>query len=411
MLEQMNFSNASVPVTSVLNSINTVNFGGLDLQPTYQRGYVWKDDFKDKLIYSIIKSYPTGNISVRVLKIPNAKGAKSEVVDGQQRLTTIRDFVSNQYIIKSEWSKKIIEVIKNYYESAGVQDETVHKLVKKLNNKGNVRLKFNDLPEIIKGNINSYNIPMTYIADSTDQQVREYFRFLQNQERLRAGEIINSMPATNLEVFLDNISHKNMFLDIIGFSDDRAEFDKIFYSIIGLFDSKISFGTTDKTIQSYAAKAETPTIGLDKVNTMVEQINSIISVGNSVLTVTRKRFLKYLLLLSGLKLVDFSTDTVLKLKTLKNIDDKLSVFFSAKANVIEEEYKGYSEAVIEEMRLIALLTKGGHSLSRVENRMRILAYYVNNEGNKTIPSQVKLIEEWKIKEPINSRCIHNFAHS
>lgn len=393
MLEQMNFSNASVPVTSVLNSINTVNFGGLDLQPTYQRGYVWKDDFKDKLIYSIIKSYPTGNISVRVLKIPNAKGAKSEVVDGQQRLTTIRDFVSNQYIIKSEWSKKIIEVIKNYYESAGVQDETVHKLVKKLNNKGNVRLKFNDLPEIIKGNINSYNIPMTYIADATDQQVREYFRFLQNQERLRAGEIINSMPATNLEVFLDNISHKNMFLDIIGFSDDRAEFDKIFYSIIGLFDSKISFGTTDKTIQSYAAKAETPTIGLDKVNTMVEQINSIISVGNSVLTVTRKRFLKYLLLLSGLKLVDFSTGTVLKLKTLKNIDDKLSVFFSAKANVIEEEYKGYSEAVIEEMRLIALLTKGGHPLSRVENRMKILAYYVNNEDNKTIPSQVKLIEK------------------
>ena len=392
MLEQMNFSNASVPVTSVLNSINTVNFGGLDLQPTYQRGYVWKDDFKDKLIYSIVKSYPTGNISVRVLKTPNAKGAKSEVVDGQQRLTTIRDFVSNQYIIKSEWSKKIIEVIKNYYESAGVQDEAVDKLVKKLNNKGNVRLKFNDLPEIIKGNINSYNIPMTYIADATDQQVREYFRFLQNQERLRAGEIINSMPATNLEVFLDNISHKNMFLDIIGFSDDRAEFDKIFYSIIGLFDLKISFGTTDKTIQSYAAKAETPTIGLDKVNAMVEQINSIISVGNLVLTATRKRFLKYLLLLSGLKLVDFSTDTVLKLKTLKNIDDKLSVFFSAKANVIEE-YKGYSEEVIEEMRLIALLTKGGHSLSRVENRMKILAYYVNNEGNKTIPSRVKLIEK------------------
>lgn len=45
------------------------------------------------------------------------------------------------------------------------------------------------------------------------------------------------------------------------------------------------------------------------------------------------------------------------------------------------------------MRLIALLTKGGHSLSRVENRMKILAYYVNNEGNKTIPSRVKLIEE------------------
>lgn len=393
MLEQMNFSNASVPVTSVINSINTVNFGGLDLQPTYQRGYVWKDDFKDKLIYSIIKSYPTGNISVRVLKEPNAKGAKSEVVDGQQRLTTIRDFVNNDYIIKSEWSKKIIEVIKEYYEFAKVKDDKVDKLVKKLNNKGVVRLKFSDLPVIIQGNVNTYNIPMTYIADASDQQVREYFRFLQNQERLRAGEIINSMPATNLEQYLEGIEHKNLFLDIIGFSDNRAEFEKIFYSIVGLFDMKLSFGTTDKTIQGYAAKADVLTDGLERTNRMVEQINAILQVEKPILDNTRKRFLKYLLLLSGLGYVDFSTDTEKKLIALKIIDDRLSVFFSAKANVVEEKYVGFSQPVIDEMRLIALLTKGGHSLARVENRMKILAYYVNMFEQKTHSSGVKLIEE------------------
>ncbi|MEE1077353.1 MAG: DUF262 domain-containing protein [Acutalibacteraceae bacterium] len=393
MLEQMNFSNASVPVTSVLNSINTVNFGGLDLQPSYQRGYVWKDDFKDKLIYSIVKSYPTGNISVRVLKNPNAKGARTEVVDGQQRLTTIRDFVSNQYIIKSEWSRRIIEVIHNYYQTAKVQDEVVEKLVKKLENKGNIRLKYSDLPTIIQGNISSYNIPMTYIAEATDQQIREYFRFLQNQERLRAGEIINSMPATNLEVFLERINHKNLFLDIIGFSDNRAEFEKIFYSIIGLFDSKISFGTTDKFIQSYAAKADTPSMGLERTNRMVEQINAILSVEKTILSNTRKRFLKYLLLLAGLGYVDFNDYVEEKLKKLKNIDDKFSVFFSAKANVVEQEYAEYSDAVIEEMRLIALLTKGGHPLTRVENRMKMLAYYVNNQNTNKVPSGIKLIEE------------------
>lgn len=393
MLEQMNFSNASVPVTSVINSINTVNFGGLDLQPTYQRGYVWKDDFKDKLIYSIIKSYPTGNISVRVLKEPNAKGAKSEVVDGQQRLTTIRDFVNNDYIIKSEWSKKIIEVIKDYYEFAKVKDDKVDKLVKKLNNKGVVRLKFSDLPVIIQGNVNTYNIPMTYIADASDQQVREYFRFLQNQERLRAGEIINSMPATNLEQYLEGIENKNLFLDIMGFSDNRAEFEKIFYSIVGLFDMKLSFGTTDKTIQGYAAKADVLTDGLERTNRMVEQINAILQVEKPILDNTRKRFLKYLLLLSGLGYVDFSTDTEKKLIALKIIDDRLSVFFSAKANVVEEKYVGFSQSVIDEMRLIALLTKGGHSLARVENRMKILAYYVNMFEQKTHSSGVKLIEE------------------
>lgn len=393
MLGQMRFSNASIPVTTVLNDINTVNFGGLDLQPSYQRGYIWKDDFKDKLIYSVIKNYPTGNISVRVLNVPNAKGARSEVVDGQQRLTTIRDFVSNKYIIKSEWSKKIIEVIRDYYENADVQDEIVNKLISKLSNKGKVRLRFSDLPPIIKGNIGSYNIPMTYIADASEQQVREYFRFLQNQERLRAGEIINSMPATNLEIFLEKIEHKNLFLDIVGFSDDRAEFDKIFYSVIGLFDTKIPFGTTDKAIQGYAAKADYPSIGLSRANKMVEQINSVLSVEVNILKNTRKRFLKYFLLLAGLGYVDFSESPSEKLNRLKSIDDKLSVFFSAKANVIEEEYQGYSNNVIEEMRYIALLTKGAHQLLRVENRMQILAYYVNNTNTNQIPSGIKLFEE------------------
>lgn len=391
-MSQMSFSNASIPVTSVLNSVKTVNFGGLDLQPSYQRGYIWKDDFKDKLIYSIVKMYPTGNISVRVLNTPNAKGAKSEVVDGQQRLTTIRDFVEGKYIISSEWSKKIIEVIRDYYKNAGVEDEYVNALVKKLDNKGNVKLKYNDLPPIIQGNMSSYNIPMTYIADASDQQIREYFRFLQNQERLRAGEIINSMPATALEGFIGDIQDKNKFLDIIGFSDDRAEFDKIFYSIIGLFDGKISFGTTDKTIQAYAANAEYPTIGLESTKRMVEQINEILKVDNNLIGNTRKRYLKFLLLLAGLGYVDFSVDTKVKLRKLRKIDDKLSVFFSAKINVVEEEYEGYSENVIEEHRYIALLTKGAHSFARVKNRMEILAYYINSNAGKNSPSGIKLLE-------------------
>lgn len=126
---------------------------------------------------------------------------------------------------------------------------------------------------------------------------------------------------------------------------------------------------------------------------MVEQINYILSVENPILSNTRKRFLKYLLLLAGLGYVDFASDTVIKLRRLKDIDDKLSVFFSAKANVIDEEFSGYSSEVVEEMRLVALLTKGGHSLSRVENRMQILAYYVNNIDTNNTPSKIKLIEE------------------
>lgn len=392
MTEQMMFSNASIPITTAMNWIDTVAFGGLDLQPVYQRGYVWIDDFKDKLIYSIIKQYPIGNISIRVLEKKNNKGALREVVDGQQRLTTISNFINGIYSVRNECSRKIIEVIKEYFENAGVKgDKKLEKLEKKLFNKGNISLKYKDLPDVIQRNIQAYNLAMTDISKASDMQIREYFRFLQNQERLRAGEIINAMPASNLEIFLDKINNKDKFLNIIGFADDRKEFDKIFYSIIGLFDKKIQFGTTDKSIQNYAAKADLPKEGLSKVNTMIEQINIICILNDVVISVSRKRFLKYLLLLIGLGLVDFKEETIKKLSKLKDIDDKLSVFFSAKANAVEYGFKNISKDVIEEFRHIALLTKGGHPLIRVENRMEILAYYINNDNKDLIPSGIELI--------------------
>ena len=182
------------------------------------------------------------------------------------------------------------------------------------------------------------------------------------------------------------------FLDIIGFEDDRAEFDKVFYSIIGLFDLKISFGTTDKAIQNYAANAQTPSTGLEKTKKMVEQINFISKFNELFLDNSRKRYLKFLLLLAGLGKVNFENNTMKKLNNLKEIDDKLAAFFSARAGVVEQEYNGFSREVIEELRYVALLTKGGHSLIRVDNRMDILAYYVNNDIPKLQSSGIALVE-------------------
>ena len=139
MDERMTFTNASIPILNILNNINTMQFGGLDLQPDYQRGYIWKTDFKDKLIYSIIKRYPTGSISVRSLNTPNSKGAKEEVVDGQQRLTTIKNFVSNEYTIRSEWSRKIIELIVSYLGDK-FEDQKLDKLKKKLKGLSNIMM-------------------------------------------------------------------------------------------------------------------------------------------------------------------------------------------------------------------------------------------------------------------------------
>lgn len=42
----------------------------------------------------------------------------------------------------------------------------------------------------------------------------------------------------------------------------------------------------------------------------------------------------------------------------------------------------YNSKTIEDLRNIALITKGAHPLSRVKNRMAILAYFVNNGISK-----------------------------
>ena len=55
----------------------------------------------------------------------------------------------------------------------------------------------------------------------------------------------------------------------------------------------------------------------------------------------------------------------------------LAVYFSAKVNAVEDQFTGYNPKTIEDLGSITLITKGAHPLSRVKNRMEILAYYVN----------------------------------
>lgn len=78
------------------------------------------------------------------------------------------------------------------------------------------------------------------------------------------------------------------------------------------------------------------------------------------------RAMKFLLLLIVLGLVDFKTDCKNKLKALDAINEKLSAFSSAKADSVMKAFSGYSNTVIEEYRLLALISKGGHSFKRVK---------------------------------------------
>lgn len=383
----------SRPIQTLINQIQNVNKrDGIDLRPSYQRGYIWSSDFKDKLIYSIIKSYPIGNISLRVRSDKNSKGAMQEVVDGQQRLTTIYKFILDEYTVQGDISRKIIEYIIEYMGDE--QDSKLEKLKKRLNNRGKIALKYSQLPESIKNNMLAYNISITNITNATDDEIAEYFRYLQNQERLRAGEIINSVPETKLEKYLDGIKDKDLLLSKLSFSNTRKQFDRVFYSILGLEDGQIGFGVMDKDVMAFVSDCkELNEDTIENANRLVAQLNLICE--DDTIPVNyiscNARAIKFLLLLMSLDLVDFLQDKKRKLKALDAINKKLSAFSSAKADSVSETFHGYSDPVIEEYRLLALISKGGHSLKRVQNRMEILAYYVNDFSNQTKPSGIQPI--------------------
>lgn len=72
--------------------------GKLTIQPEYQRNYIYADGKKDvAVIESILKSYPIGLIYFNKVDDDNF-----EVLDGQQRITSIGRFVTNKFAIKDE---------------------------------------------------------------------------------------------------------------------------------------------------------------------------------------------------------------------------------------------------------------------------------------------------------------------
>ena len=70
--------------------------GKLTIQPEYQRNYIYADGKKDiAVIDSVLKGYPLG-----LIYFNKVSDDKYEVLDGQQRITSLGRFVTNKFAIK-----------------------------------------------------------------------------------------------------------------------------------------------------------------------------------------------------------------------------------------------------------------------------------------------------------------------
>ena len=106
--------------------------GRLTIQPEYQRNYIYADGKKDvAVIQSALHCYPLG-----VLYFNKTDGGRLEVLDGQQRITSLGRFVAGKFAIhddndipqyfsslSSELQQRILDTELLVYECEGTEDE------------------------------------------------------------------------------------------------------------------------------------------------------------------------------------------------------------------------------------------------------------------------------------------------
>ena len=96
--------------------------GKLTIQPEYQRNYIYADGKKDvAVIDSVLKGYPIG-----LIYFNRREDGQLEVLDGQQRITSLGRFVTSKFAIQQDGMEQYFRGI-----AKDKQDKILGEIVKK----------------------------------------------------------------------------------------------------------------------------------------------------------------------------------------------------------------------------------------------------------------------------------------
>ena len=192
----------------------------LDLQPDFQRGEIWTLQKKQKLIDSILRGWKIPPIHV----IHNNQSI-DEVLDGQQRLATIRDFYDNIICIDGKILPENSELI---------QLDGMH---------------YRDLPKKWQRQFRQYSIVIIRLTEYQPEEPAELFYRLNQPTALTSAEQRNAYIGVTRDQ-VKELSNKFVALgaskETIGFSNSRLAYDEI----ISKFCFSVETGTLKKKITS-----------------------------------------------------------------------------------------------------------------------------------------------------------------
>lgn len=197
----MRFIPAEPDIATVFRRISEDD---IDLQPDFQRGEVWPTQKKQRLIDSILRGW----VIPPVLLISHGYGKPQQVLDGQQRLASIRDFMLNEFPVDGR------------IEPLDADIQLLH------------GTKFNSLPMDVAKAFLRTAVRMYEITDFRPEEPAEIFFRLNQPTGLTSAEKRNAFFGPVRDEIRRVVDDFKMDVEesriLFGFSNSRMAYDDVF---------------------------------------------------------------------------------------------------------------------------------------------------------------------------------------
>lgn len=166
----------------------------IDPKPQYQRTSVWSNQKKKLLIDSILRGYDLPKFYVT--ETANNPHFSYEVTDGQQRMRAIWEFMSEDTKINYALGQGLID---------GVDLSGFY---------------YKKLPKVFKKKIKEFELHISIIKDSTQEEVRSLFARLQMGEKLNPVELRHAI-SSNIGNLIFALTENHSFFQTSGILNTR----------------------------------------------------------------------------------------------------------------------------------------------------------------------------------------------
>ncbi|WP_025163903.1 DUF262 domain-containing protein [Pseudomonas taeanensis] len=188
--------------------------GSIDLRPDFQRDMVWNKAKKQGLIDTILRDWKFPP----VFFVVTGNDEMMEVLDGQQRLSAIVEFLENEFAIDGSIEPHDTEI-------------------QKLNG-----LRFSQLPDRVRFRIEQYSIRIHELYDYQEGEPYELFFRLNQGVTLTPAEKRNTFfgpVREQIKKFVSYMSELMLDGSRIGFNNNRLAYDDVIARFVYAIHTKI----------------------------------------------------------------------------------------------------------------------------------------------------------------------------